>query len=125
MSMFNGMLGNASAMTEANVRADFGKLLSDSEQVTAGYKLVRDVIILTDRRIIQVDKQGVTGRKVEYHSIPYKSITHFSVETTGHFDLEAELVLWLSGMNEPIKIAFSKGVDVYALQARLTNLICR
>ena len=63
----------------------------------AAYQLVRDVFIFTDRRLILVDKQGVTGRKVQYHSVPYKSITHFSVETAGTFDLDAELTIWISG----------------------------
>ena len=44
--------------------------------------------------MIIVDKQGVTGKKVEYKSIPYKSISRFSVETSGHFDLDAELKIW-------------------------------
>jgi len=53
--------------------------------------LIRALFVFTNKRLILVDKQGLTGNKVEYHSLPYRIITHFSVETAGHFDLDAEL----------------------------------
>ena len=76
---------------------EYGRLLAQDEPVQAAYQLIRDAFIFTDRRLILIDKQGVTGRKVSYHSIPYRSITHFTVETAGRFDLDAELTIWLSG----------------------------
>jgi hypothetical protein len=49
------------------------------------------------------NKQGMTGRKVDYHSIPYRAITQFKIETAGHFDLDAKLKIWVSGQNNPIE----------------------
>lgn len=95
------------------------------EQVHAAYRLIRDSFVFTDRRLILVDKQGMSGRKVEYHSIPYRSITHFSVETAGTFDLDAELKIWLSGTSVPIQKQFGKGVDVYEVQALLSAFVAR
>ena len=60
-------------------------------KVEHAYQLIRDYFVFTDKRFVLVDKQGVTGSKVEYHSIPYKGITHFSIETAGTFDLDASL----------------------------------
>ena len=68
--------------------------------------------VFTNMRLILVDKQGLTGKKVDYQSIPYKSIVRFSKESTGLFDLDAELKLWLSGMSEPIIKEFSKKANV-------------
>lgn len=51
----------------------------------------------------------MTGKKVEYHSLPYRSITHFAVETAGTFDLDAELKIWLSGLLIPITNGSAKG----------------
>ncbi|MBA3419339.1 MAG: PH domain-containing protein [Geodermatophilaceae bacterium] len=65
----------------------------------------------------------MTGKKIEYHSVPYKSITHFAVETAGNFDLDAELKIWLSGSSGPIQKQFSKGVDIYEVQALMTHFI--
>lgn len=97
----------------------------NGEQVHAAYLLVRDAFLFTDRRLILIDKQGLTGRKVENHTVPYKSITHFSVETAGTFDLDAELKIWLSGSPGPIMKQFGKGVDVYEVQALLSFFVAR
>lgn len=80
-------------------------------------------MVFTDKRLILVDKQGVTGKKVEYHSIPYKSITHFSVESAGHFDLDAELKIWISGTNEPISKEFKKDKNIYDVQRTLAKYV--
>lgn len=66
-------------------------MLAPSEKVEHAYKLIRDLIVFTDKRLLLIDKQGMTGKKVEYHSIPYKSVVHLSIETAGTFDLDAEL----------------------------------
>jgi len=84
---------------------------------------VRDLFLFTDKRLILVNKQGITGSKVEYHSIPYRAITHFSIETAGHFDLEAELNIWISGTPAPIQVQFNKRVSVYEVQAVLATYI--
>lgn len=125
MAILGGLLGNASPISEADVRDELGKLLGEGEQVLRGYKLVRDLIVMTDRRLLLVDKQGLTGRKTEYRSVPYRSITNFSVETAGHFDLDADLKIWVSGIAEPIIKKFSRGADVYEMQALLARYIAK
>src|SRR5690554_4249219 len=106
MGIFDGLMGNASETKVNEVEKEFGQLLAPNEQVEKAYKLIRDLIIFTDKRLIFVDKQGVTGKKIDYHSIPYKSISHFSIETAGHFDLEAELKIWISSAATPIQKTF-------------------
>ncbi|NYI84271.1 PH domain-containing protein [Saccharopolyspora hordei] len=125
MGLFGGMMGNASRVDPRAAVKEYGRLLAQGEELQAAYQLIRDSFLFTDRRLILVDKQGVTGRKVEYHSIPYRSITHFSVETAGTFDLDAELKIWLSGTIEPIVKQFGKGVDVYEVQALLSTYVGR
>lgn len=125
MGLLDGILGSASSVPTQQVADELGKLLGPDERVELAYRLIRDMIILTDRRVILIDKQGVTGRKTEYHSIPYRAITHFSVESAGHFDLEADLKIWISGLSEPVEKAFGRGVDVYQLQAMLARFIAR
>ncbi|WP_328872668.1 PH domain-containing protein [Streptomyces sp. NBC_00287] len=119
------LFGNASTVDPGKAAQDFARLLGQGEQVQAAYQLVRDVIMFTDRRLILVDKQGITGKKVEYHSVPYRSITHFAVETAGTFDLDAELKIWISGTQLPITKTFTKGVDIYEVQAILTQHVAR
>ena len=121
--MLSRLLGNAGAVSDDKLQKDFGRLLAEDERILAGFKVIRDTWIFTSRRLILVDVQGMTGRKREYLSIPYDKITMYSVETTGSFDLDAELKLWIGSREQPIEKKFNKGVDVYAVQALLTQLV--
>ena len=101
---------------------DYGKLLIDNESIEMGFKLIRDTFLFTNKRLILVDKQGITGSKTEYRSITYKSISRFSVETAGTFDLDAELKIWVSSeINPSVKKQFNKSVDVYEVQKLLAQ----
>ena len=97
MGLLDGLMGHASEVDVKTVEKEFAKMLASDEKIEKVYKLIRDLFVFTNKRLILVDKQGVTGKKIQYHSIPYKSITHFSIETAGHFDLDAELKIWISG----------------------------
>jgi hypothetical protein len=124
MGFLDGLAGNASRVDPRSAAQEYGRLLAQDEQGHAAYQLVRDAMLFTDRRLILVDKQGVTGRKMQYHSIPYRSITHFGVETAGTFDLDAELTIWISGGQGIVK-QFGRGVDVYEVQALLASFVAR
>lgn len=123
MGLFDGMMGNASKIDVKEVQKEFDNILTASESVEKAYKLIRDMFIFTDKRLILMDKQGVTGKKVEYHSIPYKNITHFSIETSGHFDLDAELKIWISGNPEPVQKQFNKSLNIYEVQSVLAQYV--
>ena len=125
MGIFNGLMGNASEINLDALIKEYNKILAENERIEKAYKLVRDLFIFTNKRLILVDKQGVTGKKTEYHSIPYKSITHFSIETAGHFDLEAELKIWISGNALPIEKQFNSSLNIYELQQVLETYCLR
>ncbi len=101
----------------------YATLLIDGERIERAFQLVRDMFLFTNKRFIMIDKQGVIGNKVEYHSIPYKSITHFAVETAGTFDRDAELRIWLSGMSRPIERQLKKGMNIIGVQKTLAQYI--
>jgi len=126
MGIISGLMGNASGTDIEAVKKDYGKLLGQNEQVVQAYQWIRDLMIFTDYRLIMVDIQGATGKKVNYHSVPYKSIRHFEVESAGHFDLEAELKIWVADMGTtPLVKTFSKDADVYKVQALLAECIVK
>jgi hypothetical protein len=116
-------MGNASKIDNSKIQDEFGKILSPSEAVEHAYQLFRDYFVFTSKRLVLVDKQGLTGSKIEYHSIPYKSITHFSVETAGTFDMDAELKIWISGTPAPIQKRFNKQLSIYDVQAVLAGYV--
>ncbi|MCW8092655.1 PH domain-containing protein [Alteromonas sp. ASW11-130] len=108
MGLLDTLMGNASETSIEEVREELSPILADTEQVIKAYKLVRDLVIFTSGRVMFIDKQGLTGRKVNYHSIPYRAITQFVVESAGHFDMDSELTVWVSGQDAPLKIELSK-----------------
>ena len=123
MGLLDGLLGNASEIEPSKIENDFAQVLASGEQIEKAYQLIRDLFVFTNKRLILVDKQGITGHKVEYHSLPYKSITHFSVETAGHFDLDAELKVWISGSPMPIQKQFNKHLNIYHVQSVLAGYV--
>ncbi|MDY6975470.1 MAG: PH domain-containing protein [Pseudomonadota bacterium] len=120
MGLFDTIMGNASETSASEVQEELTPILAANETVTSAFKLVRDLSVFTNKRLILIDKQGLTGRKVNYHSIPYKSITQFIVETAGHFDTDAELKIWLSGKADPIEIELSAS-SAQAVQQNLAT----
>ena len=112
MGLLSGLMGNASEVSVDDVTKDLASLLVEDERVEHAFKLLRDQIIFTNKRVITIDKQGLTGSKQNIRSIPYKSIKMISKEGAGLMDLEAELVLCITGESAPLKFEFSKGVDI-------------
>ncbi len=117
MGLFSAIIGNAGAVSPEELVNQYGRLLTENEEIELGFKLIRDTFIFTNKRLILVDVQGITGSKTEYKSISYKSISRFSIETAGTFDLEAELKIWISSEQMPsITKKFNKSVNVYDVQ---------
>lgn len=82
-NLVQGMLGNLSEVSVDELTTEYGPYLMDDESIWAGYKLVRDVVLVTDKRLITFDKQGATGQKMRVDSINLSSIIHVSAETAG------------------------------------------
>jgi hypothetical protein len=122
MGFLSALIGNAGTVSQDSLVKDYGKLLIEGEEIELGFKLIRDVFIFTNKRLLLIEKQGITGSKIEYKSITYKSITRFSIETAGTFDLEAELKIWVSSETTPsIVKQFNKSVNVYDVQLVLAS----
>ncbi len=100
-------------------------ILLPEEQVLFSAKGLRDYMVATEKRIIIADKQGLTGRKVEFLTIPYKNVIAYSIETAGTFDLDSEIKLRLS--NLVVEIKFLSGGELckqmYVLKNAITKYI--
>lgn len=125
MGLIDGLLGNASKIEPEKVQQEFARILTAGERVEHAYQLIRDTFVFTNLRLVFVNKQGLTGSKLEYMSIPYGRITRFSIETAGHFDLEAELKVWITGTAEPLRLTFNKKLSIYEVQSVLAQYVLR
>ena len=125
MSFLSNLMGNATELNPAELQAEFGNVLFDGENIEAAFKIFRDKWVFTNKRLIMQDVQGMTGSKKEYHSVPYRSITHFLVETAGSFDADCEIEIWVSGSPTSLKKELKKGIDVIGIQKTLASYICK
>ena len=107
MGIFNAILGNASEVDIDNIRKEFEPIIIDGENIEKAFKMIKDIFIFTNKRLILVEKQLV-GTKVEYLSIPYANVIKFSKESAGILDLDAELKIWIKDEEMPIKKQFGK-----------------
>lgn len=95
----------------ADAHKELAELLVPGESIVMAFKGMRDSVTLTDKRLIALNVQGMTGKKRDWSSLPYSKIQAFSVESAGTFDLDSELELWFSGLGR-VKLEFSRGVDI-------------
>ena len=97
-------------------------LFTDQESVVATFRGIRDGIVFTNKRIIAINVQGLTGKKKDFTSLPYSKIQTFSVESAGVLDLDSELELWFSGLGK-VKFEFTGNVDVAALCRMISGYV--
>lgn len=98
-------------------------ILLDNEKVEQSYRGLRDLLVFTDKRLIVIDIQGISGKKKQYLSIPYKSIHHFAIETAGLIDLDAELKLFGSSGTLITEFSFGKHAPIFEVQKQLAKTI--
>lgn len=127
----NGLLGNLSEQKSEDLQKEFGQYLLDGEVIERGYKLVRDAIVFTNIRIIDVDKQGATGKKTSFKSIYLMNIVDVSMETAGVGIDDSEIVItYLNNVKRKAhsetfnsrKIEFPKSADIVPLYRMLATL---
>ena len=105
---------------EIKVPTDINQLLIEGERADKAFKTIRDVAIFTNKRLIVSDAQGLTGKKKEIYSLPYKSIIMWSTENAGTLDFNSEVELWTRAGN--IKINLNRGIDIRAFDLLLANV---
>ena len=73
-------------------------MFTDGEFIIGSHQSIRDGVVFTNKRIIAINVQGITGKKKDFTSLPYSKIQVYSVETAGALDNDCELDLWFSGL---------------------------
>lgn len=90
----------------------------NGEETVACYKAIRDYIVFTNKRMIVVDVQGLTGKKKDFSCFPYSKIQAFSVKTAGIIDIDTDVEIIFAGLGT-VHLEFTIGTDV----AKLLRLI--
>ena len=84
-NILQGGLGNYSEIPVEQLQQEYGMYLMNGEVIQTGFKLIRDALIFTDKRIIFTDKQGATGSKMRVESINLFSVVDVTMETAGNW----------------------------------------
>uniref|UniRef100_A0A7S4KX97 Bacterial Pleckstrin homology domain-containing protein n=1 Tax=Paramoeba aestuarina TaxID=180227 RepID=A0A7S4KX97_9EUKA len=100
-------------------------LLVDGEKVLLAFRgrggNGRDYTYFTSRRILVQDVKGLTGKRINWRSIPYDSIWAYEIQTAGSIDCDTELTLYIGGLGS-IEFSFMKStVDLFQI-AQFMNL---
>ena len=106
----------------ASVYSQLAPLLIPGEQRIAAFKTTRDSVSFTNKRLIAANVQGMTGKKVDFTSLPYNKIQAFSIETAGNFDRDAELELWFSGLGK-VRLEFKASSDIRQLGQMIAGFV--
>lgn len=95
------------------VKGEVNGLLIDGEEVVMAFQTVRDQLIFTNKRIIAVDVQGITGKRKSFSTMPYSKIQYFSIQTPGFGELIPDSELFIMFSNTfTAKFEFKGGVDI-------------
>lgn len=125
MGLFSMLRGHAAEVDVGKLEREFETILVEGERIAAAFAVVRDLYVFTSKRLVLVDRQGMTGRKSTYLSIPYAAVTRFSIETAGSFDADAELRIWLRGQAEPLTQEFRRGDDIHNVHRTLATYVLK
>jgi hypothetical protein len=91
--------------------SDLIPMFSKEENIIAAYQGIRDGVVFTNKRIIAINVQGLSGKKKDFTSMPYNRIQVYSVETSGLLDNDTELDLWFSGLGH-VRFEFIRSMNV-------------
>lgn len=97
-------------------------MIVDGEEIFAEFVGIRDKVVFTNKRIISINVQGLTGKKKDFTSLPFSKIQAFSVETAGSLDLDCELELYYSGLGK-VRFEFKGGFNIISFNKHISNYI--
>lgn len=107
----NGTFVKLKQINPSEIEKNVAPLLINGEQILSAYKAMRDFCVFTNKRVISVNVQGLTGTKKDYTSLPYSKVSAYSIETAGTFDLDSELEMYFSGLGK-VRFEFSGSSDI-------------
>ena len=101
----NGLISKLKPVSNSTFADLLAPMLVTDETIVESYQTVRDGVVFTNKRVIAINLQGITGKKKDFTSLPYSRIQAYSVETAGLGDTDSELELWFSGVGK-VKFEF-------------------
>lgn len=115
---------NLKPISNDSVRGEVQGLLISGEEVLYSFQTVRDQLIFTNKRIIAIDVQGITGKRKSYATMPYSKIQFFSIQTPGFIELFPDSELYLMFANGfSATFEFKGQVDIGAIGRMISEFV--
>lgn len=119
----NGSLFKLSPIAPSAIMDKVAPFLVEGEYIAAAFKAIRDSVVFTNKRVISINVQGITGRKVDFTSLPYSKVQAYSVETAGTLDFDCELDLFFSGDIGQVRFELKGSCDIIALNKLISSYV--
>lgn len=122
---FNGnSVWNLKPINLSEVRGEVNGLLVAGEQPLLAFKTIRDQLVFTNKRIISIDVQGLTGSKKSFSSMPYSKVQFFSIQTPSVAELVPDSEMFLMFSNGfTAKFEFKGNVDIGGIGRMISEFV--
>ncbi len=115
---------NLKPISESSMVKGVTDLYIPGEKTIGAFKTIRDQVIFTNKRIISIDTQGVTGKKKDYSSLPYSKVQYFSVQTPGFAEIIPDCELEICFSNGfTAKFDFKGGCDILDIGQSISEFV--
>ena len=109
-----------------DVRGELQGLLIEGESAVMAFRTVRDQLVFTNKRIVSIDVQGITGRRKSFTSMPYSKIQFFSIQTPGFIEIFPDNELYIVFSNgTTATFEFKGGVDIGMIGRMISQYVLR
>lgn len=115
---------NLKPISVDDVRNEVLGLLIKGEEIEMAFQTVRDQLIFTNKRIIAVDVQGITGKRKSFSTMPYSKIQYFSIQTPGFAEMIPDSELFIMFSNTfTAKFEFKGNVDIGKIGRMISEFV--
>ena len=90
---------NLTSINLNSVHNEVAGLMVNGERPLMAFKTIRDQLVFTNKRIISIDVQGITGKRRSFTSLPYSKVQFFAIQTPGFMELVPDSELFLHFTN--------------------------
>lgn len=123
----SGIFGDSNTFNLKEIKID--KVRSEAldffvvgEEVVAAFETIRDQVVFTNKRVLVVNVQGITGKKIAYLSYPYSKVQYFGIETAGVLDIDSELILAFND-GSSLSFDFKTNVDILGISRTISQFV--
>ncbi|MBQ3878674.1 MAG: PH domain-containing protein [Oscillospiraceae bacterium] len=115
---------NLKPISLSEVRDEVNGLLINGEECVMAFQTMRDQLVFTNKRIISIDVQGLTGKRKSFASMPYSKIQYFSIQTAGFLELIPDSELYIMFSNgATAKFEFKGNVDIGRIGRMISEFV--